>query len=126
MATNIFNFFLLTYISLHILLSWSKDSYRAEAPPWLELTFKLSKLQKSSNNIFKNFLLSLSILFCFSDFEIRAAVRSDQLEILKLFLKGREDKNPVIESYQHQTVMMVASQAGSITITNFYIANFGK
>ena len=72
-------------------------------------------------------MLSTLTLFCFSDSDILAAVQSDQLEILKLFLKTRVVKNPVIYELHGSklTVMMVASQF-SYNITNFYIANYGK
>ena len=48
------------------------------------------------------------------------------MKILKLFLKSRVDKNPVIDYDFDSTVMMVASREGRIKIINFYIANYGK
>ena len=63
-------------------------------------------------------------MFCFSDFEILAAVESDQLEILKLFLKTRVDKNPVIDvnpdNGDEESVLLIAAALGHLNIIVYY------
>ena len=80
-------------------------------------------MQKSSNNFFKYFLLSLSILFCFSDFEILPAVQSGNLDILRLLLEARADKNLVINigsDGSKFTVLGVAASSGHLNIIVYY------
>ena len=63
------------------------------------------------------------MLFCFADFEILAAVKSGSLEILKLFLEAREDKNPVISIINggdEGSVLIVAAAFGHLNIIVYY------
>ena len=62
-------------------------------------------------------------MFCFSDFDIFGAVGSDQLEILKLFLKTRVDKNPVIvnpDNGDEGSVLHFAAFWGHLNIIVYY------
>ena len=62
-------------------------------------------------------------MFCFADFEILAAVKSGSLEILKLFLEAREDKNPVISIINggdEGSVLIVAAAFGHLNIIVYY------
>ena len=69
-------------------------------------------------------MLSTLTLFCFSDSDILAAVQSDQLEILKLFLEAREDKNPVIDvnpdDGEEGSVLLIAATLGHLNIIVYY------
>ena len=75
-------------------------------------------------------------MFCFSDFEILSAVISDQLKILKLFLEGREDKNPIDDNGDilciknlnpiddnGNTLLSEASSLGYLDVAEYYIKN---
>ena len=57
-----------------------------------------------------------------SDNEIRAAVDSGNLDILKLFLKAREDKNPVIFIIDgdERSVLYLAAEFGHLNIIVYY------
>ena len=58
-------------------------------------------------------------MFGFLDFYILVAVESDQLEILKLLLEGRKDKNPVNKTNK-LTVLHVAAGEGHLDIIKGY------
>ena len=61
-------------------------------------------------------------LFSFSDVEIKAAVQSGNLDILNLFLKAREDKNPVISIFNGDegSVLDFAAGFGHLNIIVYY------
>ena len=67
------------------------------------------------------YLLFLFIGF-FSDFEIQSAVAGGHLEILKLFLGTKQNKNPVIRFVRgiDFTVLHEAAQYGQVDIINWY------
>ena len=60
---------------------------------------------------------------CFADFEILPAVQSGNLDILKLFVEAREDKNPVIDirsDGDEGSVLHVAAAFGHLNIIVYY------
>ena len=67
------------------------------------------------------FCFNISIFF--SDDEILSAVESGHLDILKLFLEARADKNPVIDIRSNgvfASVLHVAAQYGQLNIIKWY------
>ena len=75
--------------------------------------------------IFQDICLNIVLLFqfCFADLEILAAVKSGNLDFLKLFLEAREDKNPVIsiiDGGDEGSVLLVAAALGHLNIIVYY------
>ena len=72
--------------------------------------------------MFKYFSFQYLKFVFLSDDEILPAVESGNLDILKLFLEAREDKNPVISIIDgdEKSVLLIAAAFGHLNIIVYY------
>ena len=69
------------------------------------------------------YIIFQNIIFIFSEKEILTAVRKGNLDVLKVLLEKRKEKNPIIYEYSSgttSTVLHLAAYYGHVKIIEFY------